>query len=218
MNSNYILPVSFAAAVHGALLFGFTKNPRPPVLEREPTRIIVCPLFPLPEDPEIVIAHPSDPSPKTKPDAPRPTNPETITLVIGSVTTMTLPPFERPALGDTKTIVPNTFGTPDGDGTDWRAKIASSLDLDNPPRPRFQASPHYPFEGKNSGLSGDVLVDFTVDESGRVVEPRVVKSSHRMFEEPTLRAVAKWQFEPGRREGRIVRFRMTVPVVFNLNE
>jgi protein TonB len=39
-----------------------------------------------------------------------------------------------------------------------------------------------------------------------------------MFEEPTLRAVAKWQFEPGRRDGRIVKFRMTVPVLFNLNE
>ena len=55
-------------------------------------------------------------------------------------------------------------------------------------------------------------------EEAAAIDPRVVKSSDRMFEEPTLRAVAKWQFEPGRRAGRIVRFRMAVPVVFNLNE
>ena len=96
--------------------------------------------------------------------------------------------------------------------------IVSGDLLDNPPRTRFQASPLYPFQAKREGTSGEVLVDFMVDEQGRVVEPRVVKSSHPMFDEPTLRAVAKWQFEPGRRDGRIVKFRMTVPVLFNLNE
>ena len=33
-----------------------------------------------------------------------------------------------------------------------------------------------------------------------------------------LRAVAKWRFEPGRRHGQIVRFRMVVPIHFSLNE
>ena len=30
--------------------------------------------------------------------------------------------------------------------------------------------------------------------------------------------VAKWQFEPGRRNAQVVRFRMSVPIVFKLNE
>ena len=29
MNRHYVLPVCFAAAAHGALLFGFTRHPRP---------------------------------------------------------------------------------------------------------------------------------------------------------------------------------------------
>ena len=49
-------------------------------------------------------------------------------------------------------------------------------------------------------------------------DPRVVSSSDRVFEENALRAVAKWQFEPGRRNGQVVRFRMSVPIVFKLNE
>ncbi|MGH7959039.1 MAG: energy transducer TonB, partial [Opitutaceae bacterium] len=63
-----------------------------------------------------------------------------------------------------------------------------------------------------------VHVDFMVDERGHVVDPRIVRSSNRLFEEPTLRAVSKWKFEPGRRHGKVVTFRMMVPVMFNLNE
>jgi periplasmic protein TonB len=63
-----------------------------------------------------------------------------------------------------------------------------------------------------------VVVEFIVDERGRVIEPRVVRSTNRIFDDATLQAVAKWQFEPGRRDGKIVRFRMSAPVVFSLNE
>jgi protein TonB len=45
-----------------------------------------------------------------------------------------------------------------------------------------------------------------------------VRSSDRIFEEAALRAVARWKFEPGRRDGRIVRFKMSVPIVFRLDE
>ena len=90
--------------------------------------------------------------------------------------------------------------------------------LDNPPRARFQAAPFYPHAAKHAGMRGEVVVEILVDDHGRVVEPRVVRSSDRVFEEATLKAVAKWQFEPGRRGGKIVSFRMMVPVVFNLSE
>ncbi|MEO5961553.1 MAG: energy transducer TonB, partial [Opitutaceae bacterium] len=66
--------------------------------------------------------------------------------------------------------------------------------------------------------AGEVLVNFMVDEAGRVSEARVVRSSDSVFEEPTLRAVSKWRFEPGRVHGDLVRFRMSVPVVFSLKE
>ena len=115
-------------------------------------------------------------------------------------------------------FVPTTGGAGEIGQALSKVAIVSGDLLDNPPRTRFQASPLYPFQAKKEGMNGEVWVDFVVDEQGRVREPRVVKSSHVTFDEPTLRAVAKWQFEPGRRNGRIVSFRMTVPVLFNLHE
>jgi protein TonB len=63
-----------------------------------------------------------------------------------------------------------------------------------------------------------VVVNFTVDENGNVQDVRAVRSSHQEFEMPTIRAVSKWRFEPGRKDGKRVRFRMSVPVAFTLNE
>jgi protein TonB len=62
------------------------------------------------------------------------------------------------------------------------------------------------------------VVEFGVDEGGRVYDPRVVRSSDALFDEPTLEAVRQWRFEPGRRNGRIVRFRMMLPVEFHLDQ
>ncbi len=90
--------------------------------------------------------------------------------------------------------------------------------LDNPPNARYRASPAYPFEARRTGLAGEVVVEFVVNERGEVVAPRVVRSSASVFDEPTLRAVARWKFEPGRKDGRPVSFRMSVPVVFNVHD
>jgi hypothetical protein len=44
MNDNFFLPICFAAAAHGALLFGFTKTPRSPAPPVE--KITTC-FFPI---------------------------------------------------------------------------------------------------------------------------------------------------------------------------
>ena len=80
----------------------------------------------------------------------------------------------------------------------------------------MQMAPDYPLAMKHGGIEGSVVVEFDVDRSGQVVGIRVLRSTHREFEEPTLRAVLKWRFEPGRRNGKAVPFRMQVPVDFHL--
>ncbi|MEO6245420.1 MAG: energy transducer TonB [Opitutaceae bacterium] len=218
MNSNYIIPVSVAAAVHAAVLFGFTKSPRVRISpDIETTQIIVFPLPPLD-----VFELPESSGEKSKEAAsiepPPAVLPEPVAVFVDVPFTLTSPVIDVSILREDTKIIPNTFG-PDGgsDGRPGFGPIISAM-LDNSPRTRFQAAPQYPFSAKTTGLSGEVLVEFIVDESGRVLDPRVVRSTDRVFEEPTLRAVAKWQFEPGRSGGRIVRFRMAVPVVFNLND
>jgi protein TonB len=221
MDNPYILPICFAAAAHGALLFGFTKSPAP--VKQPAEKKIYVPIEMPPPDRELPVIDESE-SATARPlpaiDVPQPVRlPEPLAIETSSPFTITPPPVQPIGTDELARIFETKPGVPGETGkTLWSEGIVGQGLLDNPPRTRFQASPLYPFQGKKEGMSGEVFVDFMVDEQGRVVEPRVVKSSHPMFDEPTLRAVSKWQFEPGRRNGRIVKFRMTVPVLFNLNE
>jgi TonB family protein len=70
------------------------------------------------------------------------------------------------------------------------------------PRPIHQVEPDYPPDRKASNESGVVVVEFDIDETGRVRDPRVVSATHESFAAPTLAAVRDWRFEPAQREGR----------------
>ncbi len=90
--------------------------------------------------------------------------------------------------------------------------------LDQPPVPRVQVAPTFPFEMRRAGISGEVLVEFIVDSRGDVVAAQVIRSSQREFEQPALLAVEKWKFRPGRKGGRAVNTRVQQPITFNLND
>lgn len=90
-------------------------------------------------------------------------------------------------------------------------------DLDQRPRAIYQPGPAPTAETRRKG-AGRVYVLFLVDEQGRVEHPIVQKSTDPVFERPALQAVQKWKFEPGRRNGRPVRFRMRVPITFQGRE
>jgi protein TonB len=86
-------------------------------------------------------------------------------------------------------------------------------DLDQKPRVIYQPSPQ-----TNAALQkltpGTVTIVFVVDQRGRVENPIVQSSTNPAFETPALAAVKQWKFEPGKRNGEPVRFRMRVPITF----
>ncbi len=220
MNTRYVVPVVFAAAFHGALLFGFPRSPRsvsPNV--KEPTDS-GCRLLMPSEELEVVLVSPDELVERKGEDLAHPTSvePERVAWPDIDQPVMAKPRVVIGPIGDAQRIV--EIGNPHGsiDGKIKTDGILTAIALDNPPRTRFQTSPIYPYDAKKAGLTGEVLIDLSVDEHGNVVEAKVVRSSDRVFEEPTLRAVVKWKFEPGRRHGRVVAFRMTAPVVFSLHE
>lgn len=91
--------------------------------------------------------------------------------------------------------------------------LFSMADLDTRPRVVHQPAPV--MDAKLRRLApGTVYVLFVVDTDGRVEEPRVQSSTDPGFERAALAAVKKWKFEPGRRNGEAVRFRMRVPITF----
>lgn len=228
MSRPFTLPVVIACSAHALLMFGFTKPPSNPTTKPPAEKVETweCHLPPLEEDkPEPPVAN-SEPSSGGKPSVPIPVSEDRPVekILPGDMimeVTKTNPvrvPVDRniissnrgPFIGD-----PNARG--DGPGIDTNG-IFSAFNLDNAPRTRVQNPPSYPFSLKASGISGEVLVEFIVDESGRVINPRVVRSDHPAFEAPTIAAVSKWRFEPGTRKSVPVRFRMVVPVKFSLND
>ncbi len=91
--------------------------------------------------------------------------------------------------------------------------IFSMADLDQRPRVVYQPGPVMNREMRRKA-PGQVYVIFMVNKQGRVEQPKVQKSSDPVFEQPAVKAVKQWKFEPGKRGGDPVRFRMRVPITF----
>ncbi|MEP9409832.1 MAG: energy transducer TonB [Candidatus Brocadia sp.] len=91
--------------------------------------------------------------------------------------------------------------------------LFSLADLDQKPRVIYQPGPILDKQMRKKA-PGTVYILFVVDQNGRVEKPMVQSSSDPVFEKPALDAVKQWKFEPGKRHGRPVRFRMRVPISF----
>jgi protein TonB len=218
MERQFALPIAFAAALHGAVLFGFGKSS---LVEapKEPASVVrPFPLFPPLDQPEPVIEMATESRIRREPDRPQPmATPESPAVSVESDFRFKPPAVEVVSTDVTVRIIDVSPGIRRGDGGDpFGVNALGITALDNVPRARLQPAPLYPHEAKRDGLAGEVVVEFVVDEAGAVREARVLRAAHRSLEEAALRAVLKWRFEPGRRHGRIVPFRMVVPVVFNL--
>ncbi len=87
---------------------------------------------------------------------------------------------------------------------------------DIPPKVISQERPKYPYAMARFGLRGQVLIDFVVDQQGRVREPVIAESDNPEFDEPALKALRQWKFQPGTLAGQPVNTRMRVPIVFEL--
>ena len=78
--------------------------------------------------------------------------------------------------------------------------------------------PVFPRALRLTRTSGEVVVDFIVDTTGRVRNPVAVRSTHEAFSGHAVLAVRQWVFEPGVRNGQLVNTHMQVPVLFQFSE
>ena len=76
----------------------------------------------------------------------------------------------------------------------------------------------YPDAAKAKGLEGKVVVRFTVDAKGKVVNPTVIKSVDPMLDAEALRVVGKMPaWKPASVDGKPVDSQFVVPVSFKLS-
>lgn len=86
-----------------------------------------------------------------------------------------------------------------------------------PPRALQRLDPEYPVAMRRFGLGGQVVMDFVVDTDGKVTDPVVFESDNPSFDAPALKALLKWKFQPGTRDGTPVKTKMRVPITFTLD-
>ncbi|MBR4735502.1 MAG: TonB family protein [Bacteroidales bacterium] len=77
----------------------------------------------------------------------------------------------------------------------------------------------YPSYAVENGIHGRVLVDFIIDETGKVTDVRVSRGVHTVLDDEAVRVISaspKWR--PGRHQGKKVRVALTVAVEFKLKK
>ena len=95
-------------------------------------------------------------------------------------------------------------------------KIFELKDLDRIPVPISQVEPVHPYDLKRNRVTGTATVEFIVDETGSVRDPRAISFTHREFGDSAVDAVRNWKFQPGEKDGKKVRTRVRQMINFSL--
>lgn len=113
--------------------------------------------------------------------------------------------------------------------SDWKAETVP-FDLIEE-APRFQGGDansfsrwvnrnlRYPESAKDDNAMGRVNVNFTVDESGKVTDVRVLSGVHPALDAEAIRVVSSSpSWEPGMQDGRPIPVSYTFPIIFHLRQ
>ena len=75
----------------------------------------------------------------------------------------------------------------------------------------------YPQIAKGNGIQGRVILQFVVDETGQVTDPKVIRSIDPSLDTEAIRLVLSMpRWMPGMQDGKAVAVRYTIPVIFKL--
>lgn len=89
--------------------------------------------------------------------------------------------------------------------------------LEAEPKYSKNKPPVYPRVAREREYEGQVDLDIHVNEKGRVVDVRVLKSSgYTLLDKAAIDAVKKWVFEPARRGDHAISSNLQIPILFRL--
>ena len=93
--------------------------------------------------------------------------------------------------------------------------IVTAQQLGRRPRPKGKVRVLYPEELLGSGKTAEVMVGIVIDKEGRVVNPRVLRSSDPAFFYSAIKAAIELEFKPVKRKGEVVYLRMMIQFSFS---
>lgn len=185
------------------------QEPEPPVHQTTVT----------PSQPE---PQPETPLPKPPPinPAPREPTPRITASDLAIDMTIDIPKVPFQAQLDFKTVAPPARQPTTGTGTSGATTGVYGLaQLDVAPSPITQMPPTYPFVARSRGIEGAVRVQFIVTPEGAVKHIDVLDSHPPgTFEVAARRAVQKWRFKPGKKDGHPVAVQMELTIKFQLEK
>jgi protein TonB len=218
MRTDLIIGMIVSASLLTGFLFGFNGRgvAKKATVHQEDVIQLEMPNLP-PEPPE----KPPEDQPQDE-DAPQvtfapPTLVDIPNVVPNATFVQTVEPPPPPGIEQARGVVTIPATRPTGFGRGL-GQIFDISQLDQQPVATSQMPPNYPYEMRRAGITGEVNVGFIVDSTGTVRDAYVINSTHREFEAPAVQAVSKWKFRPGKRGGRSVNTRMSVPIVFSFND
>jgi TonB family protein len=62
-------------------------------------------------------------------------------------------------------------------------------------QPTLTAVPQYPKLARRDRIEGEATVCYKIDKKGRIVNPSIRSSSHKMFAKPSLKAIRQSSYE-----------------------
>lgn len=130
---------------------------------------------------------------------------------------LTLEQLEISMNADLSGLSSSTFTVPTIDvGSQIDELVYELSDLTRAPRPIRQPAPVYPPELRRAGIEGTVVLMFHVRSDGSTAKITVTKSDNPGFNEQAIRAVRRWRFEPGEKDGKAVTCRVRIPIPFRI--
>ena len=93
-------------------------------------------------------------------------------------------------------------------------KIFDLSEVDREPRALVRIKPKYPLQLARNRISGRVDLSIVIDDTGRVTDHSVKRSTHQDLTREVLRVIGKWKFSPAIKDGRPVTVRKIQPFLF----
>jgi len=104
-----------------------------------------------------------------------------------------------------------------GSGAFVGALAATDPNAEGDVIPLVRIQPLYPRRAAIAKIEGFVTVEFTITETGTVIDPTVVEAKPpRVFDREALRAILKWKFKPRIVDGQPIARRATQTLDFKL--
>lgn len=80
----------------------------------------------------------------------------------------------------------------------------------------LQQKIEYPEEARKAGIEGRVIVQFIVNEQGKVENPKVLRGIGGGCDKEAIRVIKQAEFEPGKQRDKPVPVQYSLPLTFEM--